>query len=101
MLHPHFNVVYERSAAQEFVSHQKSKNEHEKFQHAELGVKNHGTTSAKRRKLAVLVNFILERVTNKVRVPSGNVMTNRWIQDAQKLNKRVLPPKKNKWYRKS
>ena len=87
--------MYDRNAAHKFASYQKQKNEHEKFQHSELGVKNHGTNGRKRAKTVVLVNCILERVTNKTRVPPRNVMTNKWVQNAEKLNKSVLPQKKN------
>ena len=92
--------MYDRNVAHEFVCYQKSKNKHEKFQHAEIGVKNHGTNDGKRAKTIVLVNFFPEGVTNKTRVPPRNVMTNKLIWNIRKLNKRVLLPNKNNWYKK-
>ena len=57
------------------------------------------TTMGKWTKSIMVVNFILEGITNKTKVSPGIAMMNRWVQNAWRMNKRVLMTKKNnKWY---
>ena len=48
----------------------------------------------------MVVDSILKRTTNKTKVLLGNIVMNRWVQNARKMNKRVpLLKGNNEWYR--